>query len=104
MTKKEFIEIMERLLSLEKDRENLNKAFQKFEPDFNYIAFPTYETLVADTLKLAMNDTSDWIAWWLWECDYGKKTKNRISNVTDEKGNKIKSETLSDLYDLIKIK
>jgi len=61
MTKKQFIKTMEGLLNIKKDEDNLNKAFKKFEPDFNYISFGRYEMLIVDTLKIAMDDDADWI-------------------------------------------
>lgn len=96
MTKQQFTKLMNEFISLKKDAENLNTAFRKLEPDFNYISFGRYETLVLDALKVAMNDDSDWIGYWVYECDCGK----RDMKVTD-KGKKVPMKTISNLYDCI---
>ena len=101
MKKKEFIKIMKDLLQIKKDEENLNKAFKRFEPDFNYISFGRYEMLVVDALKYAMEDKGDWLEWWLYECDYGRD-KKMVKSLEDKDGKKLMPKgTLSELYDVI---
>ncbi len=99
MNKEEFINIMEELVSLKKDEDDLNAAFKKFEPDFNYISFGRYESLVTKALKFAMGDTSDWISYWIYDCDCGKDAENKIKS---KEGKNIPIRTLGNLYDLIK--
>src|SRR5574343_531315 len=101
ITKEKFKEIMTELLRIKKDEEKLNTAFRNFEPDFNYISFGRYETLVVKTLKEAMNDECDWIGYWLYELDSGKiATKNSVSI----DGKNIPIKTLDDLYECITYK
>lgn len=97
MNKKEFIKLVSELVSIKQDEDNLNKALQKFEPDFNYICFGRYETLVVRALEFAMNDTSSWISYWLYDCDCGKKPMK----VTDKQGKRVPMKTISNLYDCI---
>lgn len=97
MKKEEFIKLMQELVSIKKDEDALNVAFKKFEPDFNYISFNRYETLVVKSLKFAMNDTFDWISYWIYDCDCGKKDMK----ITDKNGKKIPIKTLSNLYNLL---
>ncbi len=98
MTKKQFIKTMEGLLNIKKDEDNLNKAFKKFEPDFNYISFGRYEMLIVDTLKIAMDDDADWIEYFLYEL-FAKFTKKNI--ITSKEGKKLPLRNMSDLYNLI---
>jgi hypothetical protein len=98
--KKKFIELMNKLVNIKKCEDDLNEAFLKFDPDFNYISFGQYETLVVDSLKMAVNDKYDWIVYWLYECNCGKNSKI-LNSVKDKKGKKIPIKTLSNLYDLI---
>ena len=67
MKKEEFIQIIKELKAIKKDESSLNKAFRKFDPDFNYLGFGRYETLLVKTLKSAMDDKYDYIGWWLYE-------------------------------------
>lgn len=98
MKKKEFIKIMRELVSLDKDVSNLNKAFKKLEPDFNYISFGRYETLIVNTIKIAVGDEGDWVSYWLYDMEQGK----RDLGVWDKDGNKVDIRKLGDLYDWIK--
>ena len=97
MNKETFIKLMTELVSIKKAEDNLNKAIKKFEPDFSRLSFGRYETLVVDSLKFGMNDENDWISYWIYDCDMGK----RDMKVTDKGGQKIPIKTLSNLYDLI---
>jgi len=99
MTKKEFAKILSELVAIKKDEKELNKAFKKFNPDWNYISFGRYETLVVDALKINMNDNADWIGYFLYErnCKFTKKTI-----ITNKKGKKLPFENYDDLYNLIK--
>lgn len=89
---------MSELLSLKKDEEALNKAFQKLNPDFNYISFGRMETLIVDAIKEAMGDKDDWIGYFIYELDWGNKAKKDSVQV---KGKNVPCKTLENLYDLI---
>jgi len=97
MNKQEFIKLMKELVSIKKAEDNLNTAIKKFEPDISRIYFGRYETLVVKSLEFGMKDEHNWISYWIYECDMGKKDQK----VTDKKGKKIPIKTLSNLYDLI---
>ena len=97
MNKKQFVNIIKELVSIKRDEYNFNKAFKKLEPDFNYISFGRYENLIVRSLELAMNDTSKWIQYWLYECDYGRDTKNKVTI----NGKKVSIKTPEDLYNCI---
>lgn len=97
MNKETFTKLIKELVSIKQDEDNLNQAFKKFEPDLNYIGFGRYETLVVRALEFAMNDTSSWISYWLYDCDCGKNPMR----VTDKQGKKVPMKTISNLYDCI---
>jgi len=101
MNKQEFKQILTELLAIKKNEDNLNEAFQRFEPDWNYLCFGRYETLVVNVLKLVMEDKEDWIGYWIYELNCGKDAK--AGSVTI-KGKNIPIKTISNLYDLIKIR
>lgn len=100
MNKQEFTKILTELVSLKKDESNLNKALKKFESDFNYICFSRYENLIVKLLEIAMNDKSNWISYWIYDCNCGKDSK--YGKVTDKNGKNVPIKTISDLYNLIK--
>jgi len=98
MKKDKFIKLMKELVAIKQDEDNLNKAFKKFEPDWNYLCFVRYETLVVNTLKEAMNDKYDWIGYFLYE-RYCKFTKKNI--IHDSEGKNLPFRNYDDLYNLI---
>jgi hypothetical protein len=98
MEKKQFIKLIKELVSIKKAEDKLNIAFKEFNSDFNFISFSRYETLVVESLELAVNDKSQWISYWLYECNMG--TGNL--KVWDKNKKRIPFKTPSDLYDCIK--
>ena len=98
MTYKQFEDLINELVSIKRAEDKLNTAFKQFEPDFNYICFGRYETLVVKSLELAMNDTSSWISYWLYDCGCGK---NSVGKVKDKHGKVIPLKTIKDLYNCI---
>ena len=99
INKKEFKKYLTQLVELKQDEDNLNKALRIFEPDFNYICFSRYETLIVDLLQKLMNDESDWIGYWLYEINCGKDAK---TNSVKKDGKNIPIKTIDNLYDCIK--
>ena len=96
----EFIEIMNEFLSIKKHETQLNEAFKNFEPDFNYISFGRYENLVVKAIKIAMQDTSDWISYWIYDLNCGKDAK--ADSVKDKNGKSIPIKYLGELYAILK--
>lgn len=99
MTKKQFTNAINELLYLKKCEEDLNEAFGRFNPDFNYISFTRHETLIVQVLEIAMNDTNEWISHWLFELECGKNAKK---GSVIQKGKDVPMKTISDLYNCIK--
>ena len=97
MTEKQFTELIEELVSIKQDENALMIAFKKFEPDFNHICFGRYETLVVRSLEFAMNDTSQWISYWLYDCNCGRSPMK----VTDKNRKNVPMKTIKDLYKCI---
>lgn len=98
LSREDFKKFMIDLIALKKDEEALNDAFKKFEPDFNYICFSRYETLVVKCLEKAMEDKYEYISYFLYERD-AEFTKKKI--IQDKKGKKIPFDNYDDLYNII---
>lgn len=100
MTRKQFKEIMNEIIELEKVEEEITTAFRKLDDDFNFISFGRYSNLIIKCLEIAMNDKDEWIQYWVYELDYGTKAKE--DSVQDEDGINIPIKTLDDLYNILK--
>ena len=90
---------MGELVDLRKNEDELNTVFKRFDPGFNSISFGRYEDLVYKLLELAMDDKYDYISYWLYDLDCGRKYKKGC--ITDSKNKPIPLKTLSELYDAI---
>ena len=98
MTYEQFKQLMIDLLKIREDAQELNNAFRKFEPDFNYISFGRYEDLIVRAIKDALNDKDDWIGYFFYERD-GKFSKEKIITLSDKK--KMAINSYKDLWYLI---
>ena len=57
------------------------------------------EVLVLKTLTLALNDKEEWIEYWIFELDFGRKWKEGM--ICSPDGEDIPLQTLDQLYELI---
>lgn len=73
MTKNEFIGLMKTYISLDKDVYDVHKAIKKLSPNFGGFLLERHNQLFLDTIKYAMDDKNDWISYWIYELDKGKK-------------------------------
>lgn len=99
MTKEKFVECITELEELRKVESEINNGFKKIDREFNYISFGRYDSLIVQLLEEAMNDTSEWISWWIYEADFGNNHK--IADSVTVKGEKFRVRTAHRLYDLI---
>ena len=99
MDKTTFKKLMNEFIALRKDEDNVDKEMRKFNPDFGYFSLGRYETLFLQTMKEAMNDTSDWIPYFVYDLSFGKDATPH--SVTDKRGCPIPIKTLDNLYNLI---
>lgn len=102
MDKKTFIKLMTDFLFLLEDTELVHKSLKKLDPDWGGLFLTRHETLIVTLFEQAMGDTSQWIGYWLYELEQGKKWHKKC--VTDKNGKDVKLKTLNDLWDIIKNK
>lgn len=100
LTKETFIEIMEDIQKSHDYQEGLNDYFKKHDVD-GYIYQPD---CLSSSLKLlhlifAEKDINEWISYFCFELDFGRKYKDGM--VTDENGKNISLATVEDLYILL---
>lgn len=100
MTKEQFKKILTELIDLMEATEKVSEAFEKLDPNFNFLSLGRYESLVVKTLELAVGDKGYWISYWLY--DYPKQGKVE-SNIILKNGETFKLKTIDDLYHLIMI-
>ena len=103
ITKKEFIEIMNRLKDYNDLQEKINKLFKdnidNKEMDFMNAGSICigHETVVVKLLEEMFN--SDMISFWMYDLDYGRKYIDGC--IQDREGNIIDISTLDKLYDYL---
>ena len=79
LSKEKFIEYLERYKELADIEENLNSTVKSLCPDFNNFYLDKHSSLILDMLKDLMNDTEDWIGYYIYELDWGKNGINCIT-------------------------
>ena len=58
-----------------------------------------YESIILDLLEDAMNDKGEWIAWWIFEMNFGEGVTEDSAQYED--GCPIRLYTAEDLYDFL---
>ena len=79
---------------LEEDINNLLKGY-----DFCSFGFCEYESIVVKLLEESMDDTEEWISYWLYELDYGSEYSDGC--ITTEDNKIIDLSTPEKLYDFL---
>lgn len=94
---KKYIEAIENVSRLKEHISDirLNDKRREFE-----LYFPSLECEVTSLLEHIMEDKGEWISYWVFELDFGKKYKDGM--VTDADGSIIKLQTVEDLYNFLK--
>ena len=104
MTKKEFTQIIKKFQEVKTEIKRINEVVYSSSLNNSLDTMPigidALETLWLDTIKTAVNDKGDWISYWIYELDFGKKAKK--GTVQDGDGKNLPIKTISDLYNLIK--
>ena len=98
-TRKQFIKYMKEYKQLDKDIDGMDDAMKKISPDFGGFHLGRVNTMVVDLLRETMEDTSEWIEYFIYDIEWGKNAKK--GTVTDKNGKDIPIKTLSNLYDII---
>ena len=105
LSKTEFVDVINRLREAVGLQEQVNKLFcnsrESVESNFcNAAALQiSHERSVVFLLKRIMNDQHEYIDYFIYELDYGRKYKSGM--ITDEKGQDIDIHTPDLLYDVI---
>ena len=100
LTRKEFTDAMTAIVEQNAEDDIISKALSSICPDACF-----YDTKYATKgllrlLESAMQDSFDWIEYWLYELDCGRKY--RSSSAKDADGKPIKLKTIGNLYALLK--
>lgn len=99
MSREDFIKYMREIRKIVNQEHKIDKAFKEFDSDFGGFTLGNCVPLMLDILATAMNDTSEWISYYVYETDFA--TNSCADSVTDENGNRIPFKTYGDLYDMI---
>lgn len=103
ITKKEFVEIINRLKKYNNLKDKINNLFDDCidNKEMDFINAGSicigHESVVVELLENMFN--TDMISYWIYELDYGKEYKDGY--VQDGKGNNIDISTVEKLYDYL---
>lgn len=99
MDKKTFIKTLEEFKAIEEDIQRVHSAMKKLSSDFGGFYMDRHATLIVNLLSMLMNDTSDWISYFIYELNWGKDA--RIGSVKSKNGKNIPIKNYNDLWNLI---
>lgn len=102
MNKKEFTDTLKNIKSVIDDIGGVHNALRKLDPDFGGFYLSRVETVLLDMLKKLTDDKYDWIGYYVYELEWGKKWKRGTITLKNKKDVPLK--TMSDLYDIIQNK
>lgn len=92
ITKTDFVDLIKLYKSYSEELDKWCKLVPMFESEL----INTVEHMLVKNLKIQFTEEGyDWIAWWLWE-------KNPEMKAWDENENEIPTETVEDLWDIVK--
>lgn len=100
ISREDFTSIMEDLQSVNDYTNALNDCFRKHDVD-GYLFQPdcTCSTIKLLHLMFGKADEAEWIEYFVFDMDFGRKYKDGA--VTDGKGKNIKLASIDDLYNLL---
>ena len=100
MTKEQFVRLMEaikeRYYTIERIYDKLDDVFGSVSDSF---INETSITPIIDVVSEIVEDNDDWISWYVYKKEFGENTALYCN---DKNGNIIPSDTLEDLWELIK--
>lgn len=98
MSKESFCKVMSDYKSMFDFTDDLNQVFDKYDSDRDVYP-PVCTQTVIDLLEFIFNDEGEWIQYWTFELDFGKRYEDGW--VTQKDGTIIPLKTVEDLYDLL---
>lgn len=98
MSKESFCEVMDNYKSMFNFTDEMNELFDKYKMDGNIYPPMCTETVI-DLLEFIFNDKNQWISYWIFELEFGKRYED--GDVKDADGSNIPLKTVEDLYDLL---
>ena len=92
-----FRKAIEDIRRIHNFEEDVNGLLRKFNTDGEYFV-PTCEDMLVKVLQDSMNDTDEFISYFIYDLNFGKEWKE--GNVVDN-GKDIKLSTIDELYDYL---
>jgi hypothetical protein len=87
------------LAKLQKDYEYMDKVTDILNTDMFYDNLGNSIDVAVDLLRTVMHDTGDWIGYWIYELDFGRKYKS--GDVIDVNGVSVPFCSARELYDYL---
>lgn len=106
ISKSEFVSIMNELQAATQLQDDINvlmkKAKDNIRNDFMNAAglMISHEDIVIELLEKIFDDVGDWISWWIYETNYGRR-EDMIEVCDGKDGSITKIRTSEDLYDFL---
>ena len=97
--KEAFLKVMKEYKQLIDDIDNVHNAMKKLDPDFGGFCISRLENFCSKLIKHSFDDKFDWISYYMYDLEWGKKYKK--GTIIGDNGKIIPLKTLEDLYNLL---
>lgn len=99
LNKKDFCEIINNIKKDEECIDSLNDILREYNKELRISSLLYEYNDLLKVLKFMFDDQSDWIGYWIYDLNYGKKYKDGC--ITEADGTDIILKTSEDLYDFL---
>lgn len=100
ISRQQFTKILNWVIKQYEKSDRLSDALQEYTGDKDFTGFFSAQwDFVVEWLADVVNDTDEWIAWWMWEAEHGTAEQYTI----EVKGDRIFLNDAGELYDFMKV-
>lgn len=101
ISKERFVRTLEFIKKMHGVEDDVNDIFQRNNMEFSSISYCEYENELFELLSDCMNDTGNWICWWIYDMNCGRDVENGVLVAEEEDGREIDLTTPEKLYDYL---
>ena len=101
ISKERFVKTINFIKQMREVEDNINEIFKQNNMEFNSVSYSDYENELFELLSDCMNDSDDWICWWIYDTCCGRDVENGRLCAENEDGSEIDLTTPEKLYDFL---
>ena len=101
ISKERFVKTLDFIKKMHSVEDDINDIFRRNNMEFSSVSYCEYENELFELLSDCMNDTGNWICWWIYDMNCGRDVENGVLVAEEEDGREIDLTTPEKLYDYL---